>query len=268
MRINKFLKKLNTSARWRLFNPKPPKIKDSEEELMRLGSNYGGKTVVLSLLNANSVVVSAGAGEDISFEIEIQAYLGCRMYILDPTPASVTHFAKILERGTAPRISSYSQGPVQKIESYDTQKLNLSLINFYAKALWKSESKLKFFPPIFDERDGSYSISSIQNNYQKTKKFIYVDSTTLPTLMKNENLERIDYLKLDIEGAVLEVLRETFSKKIYPRQINLEIDEMHFPGLISYLRTWKLRKLLQSNDYKCVHRENCDFLFMGMHNTK
>lgn len=89
-----------------------------------------------------------------------------------------------------------------------------------------------------------------------------VTSTTIPILVEEEKLNNVDFLKLDIEGAALEVLRETFSKKVFPTQINLEIDEMHFPGPKSYFRSWRLNRILHSNSYECIHQENCDFLFI------
>ncbi len=262
MNLRGFLQKLNTSARWRLFNPKIPVIRLFGGELSRLGSSYGGKTAATSLLGDNSVVISAGAGEDLSFEIELEVRSGCQMYILDPTPAAIAHYEEISRRGNAARILSYLQGPRQSIDAYDTQNLEFSKIKFIAKALWKSESELKFYPPLNDQRDGSYSLSSLQNNYRKNSEFMVVTSTTIPILVDEENLNNVDFLKLDIEGAALEVLRETFSKKVFPTQINLELDEMHFPGPKSYFRSWRLNRLLHSNSYECIHRENCDFLFI------
>ncbi len=262
MNFNQFLQKITTAVRWRLFNPKIPVIGSFDEELSRLGSIYGGKTAVTSLLDSGSVVISAGAGEDLSFEIELEVLSECRMYILDPTPAAIAHFEEISRKGNADRILSYLQGPRQNIDAYDTRNLKFSRIKFIGKALWKSESELKFYPPLNDQRDGSYSLSSLQNNYRKNSKFMLITSTTIPVLVAKEGIKNVDFLKLDIEGAALEVLRETFSKKIFPSQINLEIDEMHFPGPKSYFRSWRLRRILHSNNYECIHRENCDFLFI------
>ncbi len=268
MKLKGILNRISTSARWRLFNPKTPVIVGFEGELSRLGSTYGGKTVATSLLNENSTVITAGAGEDISFEIELAVRSQCRMYILDPTPSAVRHFEEISRRGNAENLFNYAHGPRQHIDSYETRKLKFAKIKFIAKALWKSDDELKFYPPLSDQRDGSYSISSLQNNYRKNIDFMVVASTTIPILVKDEKIHQVDLLKLDIEGAALEVLEETFSNNIFPTQINLEIDEMHFPGPKSYLRAKHLHRLINSNNYECIHRENCDFLFIRKYRTK
>jgi len=257
-----FGQKLNTSTRWRLFNPKTPTVEENDKDIVRLGSKYGGKTAIISMLDKNSVVISAGAGEDISFEIELELQINCRMYILDPTPDAVAHYEEISKQGSKKRSLSYSQGPKQKSGAYDTLGLDFNNIRFIAKALWQSESELKFYPPILDNRDGSYSLSSIQNNYRKNRNYIFVSTTTIPALLQREKINKVDFLKLDIEGAALEVLMEAFTKGIFPTQIHMELDEMHFPGPKSYFRSWRIQRMLDRNNYKCIHQENCDFLFI------
>jgi FkbM family methyltransferase len=264
MKVQEFFRKVNTATRWRIFNPESPVVQKFDGELTRLGSKYGGKTVAASMLNSESIVISAGAGQDISFELELETKIKCKIYILDPTPSSVIHYEQILIRGRKNRTRDYSVGSKQEIDSYETKHTTFSNLLYIKKAIWNSQTKLNFYPPVNDHRDGSYSLSSIQNNYRKNKKFIVVTSTTLPILMSEYRIQQVDLLKLDIEGAALEVLSESFLKNVYPLQIHVEFDEMHFPGPKSFIRTKRLRNLLHSNNYYCVHRENCDFLYIRL----
>ena len=60
--------------------------------LTRLGTQYGGWCVPNTGLGPDDVVVSAGAGEDISFDLEIVKRFGCKVLVLDPTPRAIHHF--------------------------------------------------------------------------------------------------------------------------------------------------------------------------------
>jgi hypothetical protein len=50
-----------------------------------LGTNYGGWYVPIDMnLTKDSVVYSAGVGEDISFDILLQNKYDCHVYLIDP----------------------------------------------------------------------------------------------------------------------------------------------------------------------------------------
>ena len=254
--------KVITAVRWRLFNPKTPRITQQPSKLIRFGSRYGGKYVDVSVLDKNCVVVSGGAGEDISFEIELQNQFGLTIYLIDPTPEAIQHFNSIKERGPKKRELEYSNTSRQDPNSYDTSELNFAKVSYFQKALWNESTELKLYEPRDGTRDSSHSISGIHNNYRKNTPHIIVSATTIPELFVEIGLNRVDLLKLDIEGAALEVLESTFNSGILPKQIILEVDEMHFPGPRSWLRARRLFKLLESVGYICVNRDNCDFTFV------
>src|SRR5690606_25746429 len=52
----------------------------------KLGTRYGGWYVPSDLLNAQSICYCIGAGEDISFDIELINRFDCHVYTFDPTP--------------------------------------------------------------------------------------------------------------------------------------------------------------------------------------
>ena len=53
-----------------------------------LGTEYGGWLVDLSLIPERSTIISAGIGEDISFDLELIKQRRCNIIGVDPTPKS------------------------------------------------------------------------------------------------------------------------------------------------------------------------------------
>jgi FkbM family methyltransferase len=208
------------------------------------------------------VVISGGAGEDISFEVELQNKIGLTTYIIDPTPDAIQHFNTVSKRGTKNREFEYSDSSRQDPNSYDTSALDFTRLNYFQEALWNRATNIKLYEPRNGTRDSSHSISGIHNNYRRNTRHILVRATTIPQLLLRIGLLQIDLLKLDIEGAALEVLELSFTKGIFPKQIILEVDELHFPGPKSWIRARRLFKLLNHYEYDCVNRDNCDFTFI------
>ena len=130
------------------------------------------------------------------------------------------------------------------------------------QALWKDQGLLHFYLPPDDSRDSSGSINSIHNFYRASKKQIQVQTTTVLKICEDYDFNIIDILKLDIEGSALEVLQTMFLENIYPTQILLEIDEIHFPSFRSKYRAFKLFKILKKNRYIIVNQDSCDFTFV------
>src|SRR5690348_3239944 len=65
------------------------------EELVTLGSEYGANTVPKSALKPGAVAVCAGAGEDVTFDVELNNK-GLLVYCLDPTPRAVEHVDEVV----------------------------------------------------------------------------------------------------------------------------------------------------------------------------
>jgi len=80
--------------------------------------------------------------------------------------------------------------------------------------------------------------------------------------MSDFKLDHIDILKLDIEGAALEVIQRMFNDRIYPDQILVEVDEMHFPSFKSKFRARQLFRLLKKHEYSLLCIDSCDFLYV------
>ena len=61
-----------------------------------LGTNYGGWYIPYDIsLNSNSIIYSAGVGEDISFDIKLNDKYNCNIILIDPTQRAIKHFNEI-----------------------------------------------------------------------------------------------------------------------------------------------------------------------------
>lgn len=140
----------------------------------RLGSPYGGWYVPTELLSRESIVYSGGVGEDVSFDLALIQRVGCDVWAFDPTPRAIA-FAADLD---APNF------------------------HFLPYALWSTDEVKSFFVPR-DRRHVSHSLVNLQH----TDEYIDVRCRSIPSIMSELGHERIDLLKLDIEGAEYDVLR-------------------------------------------------------------
>ena len=252
-----------TSIRWRFLSPKKPKVVENNLPLISLGSKYGRKTFCeVFPIDKKMQVISAGVGEDISFDIEFLNKFNAVIILVDPTPVAIQHFEMIQERIGLDSIDQYSPTSRQSVDSYNLTRATQDNLMMVPQALWKDQSLLHFYLPPDDSRDSSGSINSIHNFYRASEKRITVQTTTVLKICKDYNFNGIDILKLDIEGSALEVLISMFLDRIYPKQILLEIDEIHFPSFRSKYRAFKLFKILKKNRYMIVNQDSCDFTFI------
>jgi FkbM family methyltransferase len=259
-----FFHRIRTSIRWRFLKPKIPQVEQHKFNLKTLGSRYGRKTFcVLPSLNNKILVISAGVGEDISFDIEFLNIFDAQVYLVDPSPISISYFKKVLTRIGLKSDRLYTDQSNQPVESYDLSQVKIENLVFVPFGLWNNDSEIDLFLPNADARDKSGSIVSLHTFYKKNNNHVKINTLTVQSLMKKYNIEKIDILKLDIEGAALEVLHNMFTEKIFPTQILLEIDEMHFPSIRSKFRAEKLIKLLKVNKYQLINQDSCDFLFIS-----
>ena len=184
----------------------------------KLGTPYGIGVIPKNFLNSQSICYSAGAGEDISFELELIKRYGCKVYIFDPTPRAKKHFEEINRRinnGELMPIDNYSQS-----QYYSIKPEVLKLCFFYPFGLWSEDKTLKFFPP-----QNSKHVSHSLVNLQKTADFIEVECRKISTLMTLLRHQKINLLKLDIVGAEYEVIDSLIAENILPEILLIEFDE-------------------------------------------
>ena len=192
--------------------------------LTRLGSRYGGWWLdadLVETIGPDDVMISCGAGEDVSFDLEVQKRTGCRVIIVDPTPREITHFDQLkgaaADGGTIP----INNG----VHFYSTSGVDFSKINFEPVAAWNQEQSLKLWLPPNPEH---VSLSVV--NYEHSDSFLEVPATTISAIANKYGATSPAVVKLDIENAEVIVVNDLLDRGLRPRQLAIEFDELNFPS--------------------------------------
>ena len=256
----KKIKRLFFTKKHPLQNFKDAKI----DNIISLGTEYGGWSFVDEDNLKNCTIISAGLGEDASFDIEFASKYDARIIIVDPTPRAIKHYDEIINSLGNSSKTEYLEGGKQPINSYNLINLKKENLILLKKALWNKNEKLRFFSPPNPEHV-SHSIINYQNQYKGNTNFIEVDAITIDKLLNQLNLNKDDIplIKLDIEGAEIEFLIDCFSKGFRPRQILVEFDELNVPSRRGFQRVTEINQILINNNYQLIKTDGkADFLYL------
>jgi FkbM family methyltransferase len=165
----------------------------------RFGSTYGGWDVALEGVGPDTVVYSAGVGEDASFDMALIEHFKLVVHAFDPTPKS--------------------------IDWVHHQRFPANFI-FHAYGLADYDGQAAFNPP----ENPDHVSHTMLERLSTAEKAINVPVKKLKTIMTELRHGRIDILKMDIEGAELQVLRDLLNSEIRPTQILVEFHH-RFPNV-------------------------------------
>jgi FkbM family methyltransferase len=184
--------------------------------------SVGNYAAIASLLSPESIVYSFGVGGNIEFDIDLTAQSSCAVYLFDPTPRSI----RFMEQ--------YRENP---------------LLQFRPWGVWTSDGLQRFFSSLTlavntcgnvfqDFRSGSIE------NALDVSTWFEGECHTLPTIMNKLGHDRIDLLKMDIEGAALDVLEHLLDSEIRPKQLVVEFEA---PRISSRVKPffWRLEKMIK-----------------------
>lgn len=146
----------------------------------RHGSDYGGWTLLAGSLQADSIVYSFGLGDDISFDLALIEKYGLTLHAFDPTPRSVAW----IQRQHLPEGFLFN---------------NVGLASYDGMASFRAPTNACHV---------SYAMIEAAIEASET---ITAPVRQLATLMQERGHNRIDLLKMDIEGAEYAVLAIEFS---------------------------------------------------------
>ena len=245
-----------------IFNPRL-RVSSSSLRFRRLGSKYGGWVFVDSSNLENSLIISCGLGEDASFDVDIANEYNLKVLILDPTPRSKIHFEKILNNLGKKNSMPYQEGGHQPITSYDLSKMGVDTLTLIPKAIWTDSKPVRFYSPPND-KNVSHSILNFQNGYSTETSFIEVDAISMKEIIDSHSIQSLPLVKLDIEGAEIEVVHDFLSNGIFPEQILIEYDELNVPSIKSRKRVISTHKKLLEHNYSLVYQASrSDFLYVS-----
>lgn len=185
-----------------------------------LGSEYGRHTVCTEKLDERSIVYSFGLGEDISFDLELIERTGATVYGFDPTPRSI---AWVKQQALPDRFVLGEYG----IAAHD------GVVRFHAPA-----DPTHISHSLLDERKGSGGT-------------IEVEVRRLSTIMQQHGHQRLDVLKLDVEGAEYDVLDQILAERTPIDQLLIEFH--HQFASIAAKRTVDMIAKLHDAGYDVFH---------------
>lgn len=169
--------KVRNALRRRWFEREVPRLQlaATEHGVVELGSPYGGWMLPDGVVEPSWVCYCVGAGGDISFDLALIERYGATVRAFD----AVEDYVRSAEREGAgnDRFSAHhaaiasEDGPIRMQVTHDT---------------------------------GSRSVSAAE--LYDSHEYVELPGRTLPSLMAELGDERIDLLKLDIEGAEYDVL--------------------------------------------------------------
>lgn len=201
--------------------PMPEPVGDSTLVLETLGTPYGGWSVPVEHIDENWICYCVGAGEDVSFDCALIERFNCDVFVLDPTPRAIAHVADLKEKTGKGEPMPVNNNP-EVLYSLPAEKLGK--LHFYPYGVWSENVRQKFYTPKNKEHV-SHSIL----NLQQTEDYFEAECRTLASLMDELGHDRIDLLKLDVEGAEYEILNSMLDDGIRPRVLCIEFDEGNLP---------------------------------------
>ena len=147
--------------------------------------------------STTSKALCFGIGEDIFFEEFLATKLNYKVLAGDPTPVS---------------------------KKFMQDKLNIKNLNYVEKAIWTNNEVRKFYVADNFNSNETYDGDGSLTNYRNTSTFFEVQCHNLEYFMNKLKIDEIDILKMDIEGAAIEIIEDCLLKKLFPKQITGEIE--------------------------------------------
>lgn len=196
----------------------------------RFGQGNGAWNVAAGSLRASSVVLSAGVGQDISFDLDIARQHGCRVLMLDPSPT-----------GTA---------TIERLQPLPP-KLSFEPIGLAGK-----DGPVAFAAPCH-EAEGSFRVRGGKDDEDGH----VFPCERLSTFMARHNVESLDLLKLDIEGFEYGVLADTLASNCKVRQICVEFHHGVVPGVTRW-QTLRTILLLRLHGYVLINHDGLNHTFL------
>jgi FkbM family methyltransferase len=219
--------KISNAMRRRVFERRMAAIEVAPyEPMIYLGTEYGGWWVPDDLISAEWTCYSVGAGSDVSFDMELIARYGARVRAFDPF-STFREMAEA-EAGGDPRYSFHevaiaaSDGPVEMFGRQDEQHGSVSAVNLYG----------------------------VETAFTRPGR-------SIASLMEEFGDDRVDLLKVDVEGSEYELVPtidlDGAATRVFCVQVHHNRSARHAHRLFDGLR---------GHGFDLVGREGTKFTFV------
>tara|TARA_Y100000768_G_scaffold189704_1_gene142102 strand:- start:4215 stop:6011 length:1797 start_codon:yes stop_codon:yes gene_type:complete len=234
------------------------------DNIVRFGTEYGGFYYPENLdgLDENSIVYCIGAGEDISHDIMVANKLNCKVYIMDPTPRAIEHYKLVKDvfEGKQALVYSKSIGGGQPMEYWNIlmkHKIPVDNMVYKEYGIGAEEGTHKFYLPSNKEY---VSCSLVEG--RKSSEYININVKKLKSVMNELGHNKIDLLKMDIEGSECDVIENMLKEEIYPKYLAVEFDlAFHGENIRDAERYNQMIQKLIENNYELIYKNHSDFTF-------
>lgn len=168
-----------------------PSLDLDSEATLKLGNALADWTFLPEKLDENAVIYSFGVGEDISFDLALIARCGVHVHAFDPTP-------RVLQWINEQQVP----------EQFTVHPLALS--NEDGEATFIAPENPKHISHRIGDQDGT------------DERNIRVKTARLQSIMGSLGHQRIDLLKMDVEGAEYAVIDDLVQGGPLPTQLLVE----------------------------------------------
>ena len=224
-----------------------------------LGTDYGGWDIPInSKLDENSIIYSAGVGEDISFDLKLSHKYNCNIILIDPTKRAIKHFEEVKDyyKNQNQNKTQFS-GNIQQdyLHHISNLKVNFDKFTYINTGVHNKKDTMKFYKQI---NENYVSQSLITNMFGTEYDIVEVD--TLKNIMQKLGHSKIDLLKLDIEGSEIDVLNQMLDDHIFPTYLCIEFD-LYLKRKDYTGETNKIIERLKKMGYKILVNKNLNITF-------
>lgn len=225
--------------------------------MKKLGTVYGGWALPEIInFDQGSIIYSAGVGEDISFDLILSDMYNCCIILIDPTERAKIHFEEV--KNFYKTGAWQFSGDIQ--DDYHSHIKGLSpdfsRFRYVSEALWYQKENLRFY-----KQENAKYVSQSLIPEMFGPEYNIVPATTIKTLMSQYNHNKIDLLKLDIEGAEIEVLNNIIDDAIFPKYLCVEFD-LFLKGKDSQDFSLKTTQRLERVGYRVLANYNYNITFI------
>lgn len=221
--------RLRASVRWRMFIRRIgrlPIVDPYPRPIIFLGSSYGGYGVPDGVIDSSWTCYCAGTGADISFDLALVERYGCHVFAYEP----------------APEAQQYVREASAGVEGFAFMPVGLA----------PSDGHVTFYRAA-DPEHMALSTADLQG----TRDAVEAPVRSVPSLMRELGHERVDLLKLAVEGTEYELLESLDLGALGVRLLLVEFTWSQ-PGSAAIDASGRLR----AAGYVPIYRNHADVTFI------